>query len=1028
MEMHQLDKRLRRMLQELNQLTVMRKVPVEGIQISPRGEDAFEPFENGGLWGETAEWWDFKFSVTIPEDFHGQATLVARTGREAEWEAVNPQFVVKVNGRIEQAFDTKHTTCVLMEHAAPGARFDVELNGYVPVQPGQVPPRLNLSLEDVDDNVVQLVYDLYVPWEAACILKEGERDRELTLKKLSDAINLLDLRRPHSPEFEASVSAARAFLDEEYYKVREQLPAEAVASCVGHTHIDVAWLWDLYQTRHKAVRSFSTVLKLMELYPDYKFMSSQPVLYKFVKEDAPELYERIKQRVAEGRWEVEGGMWVEADCNLTSGESMVRQFLHGQEFFRKEFGKESRVLWLPDVFGYSAALPQIMKLAGVDYFMTSKLSWSEFNLSPYDTFVWKGINGSEVLTHFTPAREMQDDHSDLAHYTTYNAMIKPSQMVGGWRRFQQKALDNEFLVSFGYGDGGGGPTDWMLENARRLGVPLPGTPVVKQQHAKPFFEHLEERVKDDPRLPKWSGELYLEYHRGTYTAIARNKRNNRKIELKLRDVELWCSYANQRVGMPYPAETLHAIWEDVLTLQFHDILPGSSIKKVYDDSDEMYARMFKKLEAIEAEALAALGKEAAGDLVLYNSLSYERDDVVFFDAPEDVTAIKNAAGELFPVQRVDGRACAFVKGLPAMGALSAWFVKGEPAKEAMQVCEKGFDTPFFQGTFDASMRITSLVDKKSGRELAKAGQSLNRIVCYENKPHDYDAWDINIYYNQRHWEVDQLTGVELVSSGPVLSLLRAHYRYMDSTLDQDIYLYHDLPRIDFDTHVDWKEKQYLLKAHFPMDVFYNEATFDIQYGNVKRATHKNTSWDVARFEVCAHKWADVSEDGFGASLMNDCKYGYSVDEQGMALTLLKSSLHPNEEGDLTTHHFTYSLMPHENGWREADTVKQAYQLNIPVLAGPATGSGSLPSLARVEQPGVLIEAVKQQLDGTGIVVRLYECFGRRNADVALQLGFPVKSAVECNLLERPIQPVTVAEGTIHFELKPYEIKSFLLDI
>ena len=894
MQMHQLDKRIRKMLEVLDEYAVIQAVPVQGIRIAPRGTDAWEDFANGGCWGTPEqEWFDFRFTAVTPEDFRGRTVLSILTGREGAWEAVNPQILAWVDGRIEQAFDTRHHDLVLSDRPEPGRAREVRFEGYAPAAAGsRMPARMYIELKDINAEVMALACDIRVPWEAACLCREGDRDREQTLQALSDALNLLDLRNPQSDAFNASVRAARAFLQAEYYDKRRNMDVTAIADCVGHTHIDCAWLWDLYQSRHKAVRTFATMLKLMERYPEFLFMSSQPLLYKFVKEDQPALYERIREAVRAGRWQPEGGMWVEADCNLSSGESLVRQFLHGQEFFQKEFGRRCRILWLPDVFGYSAALPQIMKGSGIDYFMTSKLSWSEFNLYPYDTFMWKGIDGSEVLTHFTPAREKSDQngsHSDLAHFTTYNAMLTPSLMQGSWQRFQQKSLDNHFLVSYGFGDGGGGSADWMIENARRMSVPLPGTPVVRQCMPRAFFEQLEERVSGNPRLPKWSGELYLEYHRGTYTAMARNKRFNRKMELALRDAEFLCSWACRACGSPYPSEALHDLWETVLTLQFHDILPGSSIKKVYDDALEMYTDAAAKVEAIRAQALDALAEKMDGEVVAFNTLSVDRNDVIWFDAPEDVTALEDADGNRFPVQFVEGRACAFVKGIPSLGARGYRFVKGEPAGTLLHADTDGFDTPFFRGAFDGAMRIASLVDKRNGRELCRPGEVLNRIVCYENRPHKYDAWDINIYYDQRKWEVDDLRGVEVVATGPVLTRLRARYAFNRSVITQDVTFYADIDRIDFDTAVDWREAHYMLKAHFPVDVFYNDATFDIQYGNVRRATHKNTSWDVARFEVCAHKWADVSEPGYGFSLMNDCKYGYSVDEHGMALTLLKSS-------------------------------------------------------------------------------------------------------------------------------------------
>lgn len=1013
------------MLQELQRLTVRRSVPVEGIEIAARGDMARKPFVNGAFWAEDGEWFDFFATVTVPDDFAGRAVLRVRTGREAEWEAINPQFVVRVDGEIVQAFDTKHTTLLLP--GGPGRTFALELNGYAkPSEPEQTLPVFMLTLEDVDEATQQLVYDIDVPYHAAIQLAAGDRDREVTLETLARALDLLDLRAPHSDAYAASVAHAREYLRTEYYAKRAPLEPIAYADCVGHTHIDVAWLWDLEQTRHKAVRSFSTVLQLMDRYPEYLFMSSQPALYDMVKTDEPALYARIKEAVASGRWEVEGGMWVEADCNLASGEALVRQFLYGQAFFEQEFGKRSRILWLPDVFGYSAALPQIMRLAGIDYFMTTKLSWSEYNLSPYDTFTWQGIDGSEVLTHFSPARDYapsaNESHDQLPYFTTYNAMIIPSQITGGWQRFQQKGLDNHFLVSYGYGDGGGGPTDWMLENARRMQAPLPATPVVRQQHARPFFEALDARVSDDPRLPKWSGELYLEYHRGTYTAMARNKRENRTAELLLRDLELWRTLAARQAGLAYPQDALDAIWKDVLTLQFHDILPGSSIQKVYEDSKTMYAARFAEIDKLTAEGTQSLTAKAGGDVLAFNSLSHTRDDVIWFDAPNGVTAVRDAAGTLYPVQRVGERACAFVRGLAPMGTTPLWFAKMD-APDGVTIDQHGFETPFYSGTFDAAMRISRLHDKRANREVAKDGETLNRIVCYENKPHNYDAWEMNIYYDRRHWEVDDVESVDVVSAGPVLGQLRVTYRYMASRIEQLVTVYHDLPRIDFETTVDWREVQYLLKAHFPVDVFYTEATYDIQYGNVRRATHKNTTWDVARFEVCAHKWADVSEDGYGVSLLNDCKYGHSIDEDSMALTLLKSSTYPNPTADQEVHYFTYSLLPHVGGWREGGTVDSAYALNVPVNVAPSGGGeGQAASFAAVDAPNVIIEAVKQTQDGDGVIVRMYECHGRRT-DATLSLGFAPASAVFCNLLEEKLEPAVVQDRHIPVTLRPYQIVS-----
>jgi len=1010
MIMHFLPERIKRLLNEMKKNTARSRVDITGIEICPRGGE-WSAFENGSYWGGDGGWYDFRFHVTVPESFGDRAALWIKTGREGQWDATNPQFVVRVNGEIVQAFDTNHTRLPLKK-----GEYDILLNGYTPETPAlTAAPILYLHLADENDELIQLIFDIDVPLESVSMLLEGDRERETTLEILGRACDMLDLRRYHSAAFDESVAAARAYLKQEFYDKRADLPSVAVAQCVGHTHIDVAWLWDLYQTRSKAVRSFSTVLALMDRYPEYKFMSSQPVLYKFVQEDEPELFERIKAAVARGQWEPEGGMWVEADCNLAGGESLARQFLHGQGYFEKEFGKRGRILWLPDVFGYSAALPQLCKLSGIDYFMTTKISWSEYNTMPYDTFIWKGVDGTEMLTHFSPSRDDFDVSKGVEHFnfTTYNTMLNPNQISGGWKRFQQKGIDDHYLVSFGYGDGGGGPTESMLDNARRMTGSLPGLPKVEMCHARPFFEALEKRVKGDPNLPKWSGELYLEYHRGTYTGMSRNKRSNRKMELGLRDAELLSLMAGK-----YPRKELYDIWEDVLTLQFHDILPGSSIEKVYIDSKEMYERRGGELKAITDAAVQTLAPAGEG-LTIFNTLARERDDIAVFDAPEG-TAYLVCDGGKYPVQKgYDGKYRAYVKNLPAMGGKGFAFEQGE-VKGGLNVTAEAFDTPFFTGKFDEKMRIASMIVKENGRELAK--EPLNRIVCYENKPHAHDAWDINIYYARRHWDIDDVKSAKVVENGPVRCVVQIEYAYMDSTVKQDVIFYQDIGRVDFNLDMDWKEKNCLVKAHFPMDIFYNSATYDIQYGNIVRPTHKHTPWDGARFEVCAHKWADVAENVFGVSLLNDCKYGHSCDENSLALSLLKSSTEPNPHSDQEQIVCTYALYPHVGSWQEANTPDMAYRLNVPVVT--ACGGNDVGSFVKVEAENVIVEAVKAAEKEDGVVIRVYECFGRRTNGVKLALGFAAEKAEVVNILEDKLADTNVCGGVITFDMKPYEIKTF----
>ena len=1029
MIMHQLDVRIRRMKSDLRSLIVRRRVPVAGIETAPEGSSAFVPFENGSRWAfEPGDnWQDFRFTLTVPDDFRGQVRLIEDTSANDPREA-SGQIVVWVNGAIAQAFDNEHKELILQDRAEPGESFDIFLQAYHKTgrtRAGLNLPRMALFIADTMDDVRGLYFDIDVPHSACLLETVGEREREITLRILSDALNLIDLRDPYSADFHVSVAAARAFLKENYYgKIAGDVP-EAVAECVGHSHLDVAYRWDLHQTRHKAVRTFSTMLNLLARYPEFRFMSSQPQLYEFVKEDEPALYERIRAAVREGRWEPEGGMWVEADCNLSGGEALVRQLLYGNEFFETEFGRRSRILWLPDVFGYSAALPQILKKSGIDYFMTSKLSWSEYNETPYDTFLWKGIDGSEILSHFTPARNFESDSGsseESSYYTTYNAILSPNMVKGGWARFQQKGVDNHYLMCCGYGDGGGGTTEQMLENARRMTGPVAGCPAVRHTTALSFFQNLERRVSGNKRLPKWSGELYLEYHRGTYTAQGKNKRNNRRMEIALRDLEFWLVLSK----LPYPQDELRDIWRNMLTLQFHDILPGSGIHKVYTDSDEIYADLFARVAVLKKQAMAALTANMRGDIAVTNTLSETRSDILRFTAPDGICAIENGAGECFPAQKLaDGSYIAYVRDLPPMSINSFRFVYGKEAESTLKLTKDGFETPFFKGTFDAAFRITSLIDKAEDRELVKPGRALNTIVYYENRPHFRDAWDINIYYNERFWNVEDAAEAKIESIGPTAAVLAVTWKTGRSTVTERYTFYRNLKRIDFDADIDWQEPHGLLKAHFPMDIFYNAAQFDIQYGNVTRATHKNTSWDTARFEVCAHKWADVSEAAYGASILNDCKYGYSVDEDGMALTLLKSSTDPDPVADIGRHVFSYALLPHGGDWKDANVPARAYEFNIPMEAIPMNGTGSAPApqpYASVSESNIILETVKGALHGEGTILRLYECFGKRTK-TKLTFGFTPTFVTATTLMEDDKSPVPTESNSVTLTFTPYEINT-----
>lgn len=1023
-----LDKRVNNICNELKKLTVKQRYETThwlyktGNFLRPENADEdpvpFEPFDCKTMhwYGPDIHYW-FRADVTVPESFDGKPLWMHVCTQIDEWDdAKNPQFLLFVDGKVTQGIDMNHRDVLLTRCAKAGETYRLELQAYTGILHTEF--NLIVDLREIDPEIQGLYYDLAVPLQAFPRLEPDGKPRRDLERVLNDAVNLLDLRHPYDGNFYQSVSEARAFLKQALYTDLAG-DDDVIATCIGHTHIDVAWWWTVAQTREKVCRSFATVLKLMEEYPDYKFMSSQPQLYYFLKERYPELYEQIKKRVAEGRWEPEGGMWVEADCNLTSGESLVRQFLYGKRFFKEEFGVDNRILWLPDVFGYSGALPQIMAKCGIDYFMTTKLAWNQFNKMPYDTFRWRGIDGTEILTHLITTLGVGQDEKDF--FTTYNGMLHPDAILGGWHRYQQKDINNDILISYGYGDGGGGPTREMLETSSRMDKGIEGVPKVRQAFARTYFDELKERVEGNKRLPTWEGELYFEYHRGTYTSMARNKRSNRKAELHMMDLELLGVLADPKVA--YPDAELDGLWHGILINQFHDILPGSSIHEVYEVTKKEYEEMEAQISVLTDERVRALIREGEGVTVL-NTTGFERDDVVEL-GDCDAEALLDENGSVYPVQQTRKGAVAFVKDLPSKGYKT--FGKVSAGEEKRPFClspdSHALETPFYQVVFDKNGCIGQIYDKENDRNVLKPGEAGNLMRVYEDKPIYYDNWDVDIYYTEKFWDVTGLRGFSWVEMGPVRATLRLERQFSHSTITQEIHFYADLRRIDFETTVDWKEHQSLLKVHFPVDVHTDEATFEIQYGNVTRKTHRNTSWDKARFESCGQKWMDVSEGHYGVSLLNDCKYGHSVKDSCIGLTLIKSGTEPNPTTDQEMHFFTYSLYPHAETWKAAGTVPQAFFLNQPALVSKGGKPGESFSLASLNVPNVVLETVKKAEDGDGVILRMYECENARTP-VTLTCNRPFASAESCNCLEEPDgEPVKVDGNKVSFLVKPFEIKT-----
>jgi alpha-mannosidase len=781
------------------------------------------------------------------------------------------------------------------------------------------------------------------------------------------APSMLALRRSPEP----------AFVLRQAELVVRALPADGVSgapldpshriTAVGHAHIDTAWEWPVREAKRKVARSWSTQLALMDGNADYVFAASQPAHYAWMKKSYPDIYRRVKEKVAAGQWEPVGAMWVEADCNLPSGESLVRQLLQGKRFFMDEFGYETKILWLPDVFGYPGNLPQLMSEAGCAFFLTQKLSWNDTNKPEHHTFMWEGIDGTRIFTHFPPA-------------DTYNGTFTAGDVERSIRNFKDGQSSHRSLYLFGWGDGGGGPQPEMIESAHRLGVEI--------GRAGDFFEAASAEANG---LAVSVGELYFELHRGTYTSQSRTKRLNRLAQQALREAEMW-SVAS---GGAYPAKELGALWRTLLLNQFHDILPGSSIDWVYEEAERDLAHVMERAAGIGESAMSAIVGEGER-LVAFNSTSHPRTEVVSLD------------GEY---TRIEAPPCGWSAVIPR---------SSEPE---VSVTDFSMENELLRVEWDDRAVLTSIWDKEERREVLSGPGNL--LQLHDDNPTRWDAWDLDPAYRDSFVE---LTAVEeLQRRGGLRGLLSFGRRFGGSWLFQTMSLDAGSRVLRFETFVEWQERHKILRVAFPVTVSAREATYEIQFGHIKRPTHEDTSQARAMFEVCAQRWADLGGDDYGVALLNDCKHGYDIHGSVMRLSLLRGPTHPDPTADLGGHQFTYALMPHPGDFRDAGVIEAAEDLGSPLL--PAYGglaAASSRTLIELDTRQVVVEAIKRAEDSDATIVRLYEAWGRR-CKARLRTTLPASRAFLCDLLERNREEVAVRGGMLELELSPFKILTVKLE-
>lgn len=1014
-----------------------RYLPLPGpLAEAPVGRDvdaadwAEIPFDS--YWGEWSQDFVLRSEFSVAEGFgtHGPVALHLPLGVAGDI-FCHPEGLAYIDGISHASADRQHHEIYLDPDHCDGRQHSLALHGWTGLSGW--PPDKNsktklfmkpCAVVEIDTPTRELVALVTRALDVADHMEEGNTARGRILRALDLCFKELDTRDPiRSEAFYASVPKALEVFRETLKGYRGEMEVDILA--IGHAHIDVAYLWQVDQTRRKCGRSFSNVLKLMEEYPDYHFSASQPVLYEMTEEDYPQVFEGIKTRVAEGRWEPMGGMWVEPDCNLAGGESLVRQLLYGRRYFTEKLGENSEtpVLWLPDTFGFTAALPQLMQQAGLKWFVANKLNWNQYNQMPNQLFWWEGIDGSRVLSHFltTPSTVQY-----LPHPTTYKAEMTAREVFGTWENFRQKHLHQELITCFGYGDGGGGPTRELIDAARAYSE-LPGTPTVRMGTVREFFEKVEAEVSHD--LPTWSGEFYLELHRGTLTSQARVKRANRKAEVLLHDAEFLASLAGVAAGDAYPTEALEKAWKLVLLNQFHDILPGTSITEVFEDAERDYAAVTEIGTVARDAALDALSTQmpAAARVMAVNPTGFSVDRIGWISEPVEALCDLRTNRPLRTQSVTDGTLID-LPALPGYSALALGPSEEPPEPTTLRITEfpdgAVLENDLIRVHVAPNGQLVSVFDKTALREVLAPDAFGNQLLAFEDRPMVWDAWDIDIFYEDRCEVINTPVRFTITERGPLRASLEVEHHWRGSTITQRICLHHNSKRIEFKTDVDWRTSHILLKCAFPVDIFSPRATYDIQFGNTERTTHRNTSWDWARFESVGHKWADLSEGNYGVALLNDCKYGYDIHHNVMRLSLLKSATMPDPVQDRGHHEMTYALLPHEGNWR-SDVTESGYILNNPVLCRPVVaGQGGAPLVQMVGVSGfaTVIDTVKRAEDGRGYIVRLFEN-ERTRGSVTLRFGFDLAEVREVTILEEDIGPVARQGREVTVELTPYKIVS-----
>ncbi len=961
-------------------------VPGEPVSVDEAMSADYRPFEIGAHWSRPWGTTWFRFTVDVPEALAGpQLEAVIDLGFHPDSAGFQSEGLVWMDGEPVQGIHPRRTGLPLPQIGPGPFTFFVEAASN-PAFPGFRPSLLgslasagesplyrlrHASLGTRDDTVLHLLLDVDVMLGLASSLPADDARGIRVMRQLEAAVNALDL-----DDVAATADAARRVLQPPLALKARSGSHHVVA--VGHAHIDSAWLWPIRETQRKCARTFASAIRLMNDYPDYHFTCSQAAQYEWIERKYPTLFDQIRQKVAAGQWHPVGGMWVEPDMNLPSGESIVRQLVFGQRYFESRFGMRSSVVWIPDVFGYPATLPQIFQQAGCSRFITQKLSWNKQNVFPHSTFWWEGPDGSRVLAHFPPV-------------DTYNAEVTVAEIRHAEGNFKEHGWSTWSLMPFGHGNGGGGPTREMMERARRM-ADLDGVSQIAVGTPDEFFRHVEAEAASGAPVPVWSGELYFETHRGTLTSQSATKVGNRRCERLLREAELWWVAAG---GVPQEvAAEIDELWKEVLLQQFHDIIPGSSIAWVAADAEAAHGHVAHRLEAIIAQAVTIA---APPDLSVANAATHARREVIMVD--NTPTMIE-----------VPGSAIAVVETARAV-------------TDRVVVTEHSMNNGLIAICWNLDGEINSIIDVSRGRQLLPAGRRITLELAPDH-PVEYDAWDLESWTRSLGSPITTAQSVEVSAAHPLMAELVVRRQFGQSVVTQRYTLRAGSARLDMTFEIEWNEHEKLLSLMVPLDVRVSEAICDVQFGQVKRPTHASTSWDAAKFEVCAHRYVDLTEPSFGVAVLNNGRYGHGVQEGGVRVSLLRAAKYPDPDADHGRHSVTVSVLPHGPG--QYDVLHEAEALNLPLRIVSGRAATPPPPVVSIDHRGVQISTVKHADDGSGdLIVRLYEACGDR-ATLTVRTPQRIRAALRCNLLEEPSGGIECSDGIASITLQPFELLTLRL--